>query len=388
VLREFEATSARAARLLVRDRYSVLRCTTTLAADVGKRPNGDGMGFLAPELLTAHPQSAPYREPAVINQHLSPDSIAERDRFPFWKEAVCDSVAGVDIRRRDDAPVRGELQSRSVDLGGAQRALFIDISSVAQSAWHHPRHVANEAGAWLNLVLAKEGQANSTQFGESVLLQPGDMILKDLTRPSGIQFDRPYRHFVLKFPRTRIAGRQPQGSLWPVRPVRSASPLGSVLAADLAALSNAVDAVDAASLPHLIDRTIDLIALTFVGDVRKFAGCGSTVRRALVMRAVLFIDRHLCDPALATAGIAAALGISASYLQHLFQAAGMTVNGCVRRRRLERCRDDLADPLRMGDQIAEIAARWGFRDMPWFSRAFRREFGMTAGEYRALCRQR
>jgi len=101
------------------------------------------------------------------------------------------------------------------------------------------------------------------------------------------------------------------------------------------------------------------------------------------MRAMRFIDGNLANPALSAVTVAGALGVSPGYLQHAFQDVGKTVGAHIRRRRLERCRDDLAGPLHAGEQISEIALRWGFSDMPHFSRAFKEQFGRTPREYRA-----
>jgi len=61
----------------------------------------------------------------------------------------------------------------------------------------------------------------------------------------------------------------------------------------------------------------------------------------------------------------------------------MSVGDHIRERRFERCRTELADPLHAREHITEIALRWGFNDMPHFSRAFRRRFGTAPRDYRA-----
>ncbi|MFD0392210.1 AraC family transcriptional regulator [Streptomyces nogalater] len=68
-------------------------------------------------------------------------------------------------------------------------------------------------------------------------------------------------------------------------------------------------------------------------------------------------------------------------------AAGRgTVAAVIRRRRLERCREDLADPRLDALPVAAIGARWGLGHPQGFSRAFRTMFGMAPGEYRRAAR--
>ena len=97
-----------------------------------------------------------------------------------------------------------------------------------------------------------------------------------------------------------------------------------------------------------------------------------------------FVDSHIEDAALSPAHVARALGISVGYLHRLFQSVEASVSGYIRERRLARCREDLASALHAGEHITEIALRWGFTDLPHFSRAFRLQFGLTPRDYRAM----
>ncbi|MEU1622891.1 helix-turn-helix domain-containing protein [Streptomyces sp. NPDC005722] len=89
-----------------------------------------------------------------------------------------------------------------------------------------------------------------------------------------------------------------------------------------------------------------------------------------------FIEQHLADPGLTPATVAAAHNISTRQLHRLFQAQNMAVAGWIRRRRLENCRRDLADPRYGQHTVQVVAARWGFTDKAHFSRLFRATYGM------------
>ena len=54
-----------------------------------------------------------------------------------------------------------------------------------------------------------------------------------------------------------------------------------------------------------------------------------------------------------------------------------------RRRRLERCRQDLRDPEQRYRPGAAIGTHWGFLSAAHFSRAFRDEYGIPPAEFRA-----
>lgn len=50
--------------------------------------------------------------------------------------------------------------------------------------------------------------------------------------------------------------------------------------------------------------------------------------------------------------------------------------------RLERCREDLLDPVLSDRPVAAIAMRWGFTDAAHFSRVFKAAYGVTPSELR------
>jgi AraC-like DNA-binding protein len=111
-------------------------------------------------------------------------------------------------------------------------------------------------------------------------------------------------------------------------------------------------------------------------------GGDDSVRRALLTRAVAFIEQHLGDADLDPARIAAALHISVRYLHKLFHSEGTSVAAWVRRRRLEACGHDLRDPAQAARPVSSIAAHRGLPDAAHFSRLFRATFGMSPRDYR------
>jgi AraC-like DNA-binding protein len=342
------------------------------------------------ETRDPHIAAGPAEEipPGFAAQRFSSDQLPQRDRFPFWKETICDVFANLEIAQASDHPFRAAIDWQSCDVGGGDSAVWTAINAVPLRARHEARHIARESRHYIGLYLLTQGRAHLTHASRSCAIGAGDMFLVDTTRPGAVELHDPYRQTGFKIPYERLASRLPRVPTWLGRAVSARTPLGRVLTAELAALAAEIGQVSVLVRSRLIDRAVELIALTFAQDLSQFAGCGSTVRRAHLMRARQYIDAHLADPELSVARVAAALGISTSYLHHLFKSADMAVADEIRRRRLERCRDDLASPLHAGEQIAEIALRWGFRDMPNFSRAFRRAFGLPPRDHRATAAER
>jgi AraC-like DNA-binding protein len=95
-----------------------------------------------------------------------------------------------------------------------------------------------------------------------------------------------------------------------------------------------------------------------------------------------YIDGHLSDPELRPAEIASAAEISVRHLHRLFAGSGGTLGDCIRKLRLQQCRNDLENPRLRSKTITEIAFSWGFSDSAHFSRSFRKQFGICPRKFR------
>jgi AraC-like DNA-binding protein len=66
----------------------------------------------------------------------------------------------------------------------------------------------------------------------------------------------------------------------------------------------------------------------------------------------------------------------------VFARQELSVCDWIRSERLERCRNDLADPTFADLSISAIASRWGLPSAPHFSRLFRDAYGCSPREFR------
>jgi LacI family transcriptional regulator len=105
------------------------------------------------------------------------------------------------------------------------------------------------------------------------------------------------------------------------------------------------------------------------------------VKDEVVAEGMQFIRRHACE-GITVADVAYAMAVSRSVLQRRFQRAiGRTVHDMIRKERIERAR-----VLLVSTKLPrhEIAVRAGFKHDEHFSRAFKKQVGMTMAEYREL----
>ncbi|WP_431954853.1 helix-turn-helix domain-containing protein [Actinacidiphila sp. bgisy167] len=100
----------------------------------------------------------------------------------------------------------------------------------------------------------------------------------------------------------------------------------------------------------------------------------SAFRPSLRVAARNVADSRLMDPDLSPAEVARTLSVSVRTLHRAFAGSDESLMAYVRRRRLERARQEL---VAFGGKytLSAMAARWQFADASHFSRAFKRQFG-------------
>ena len=106
-------------------------------------------------------------------------------------------------------------------------------------------------------------------------------------------------------------------------------------------------------------------------------------RAQLREMAVAYIERHLSNPALDVAQIAAHCGVSVRYLHAACAETGMRLGAYIRAERMVRAREALRDPTLKRRPLAEIALHWGYGDPAHFSRAYKAHFGIAPSGDRA-----
>jgi AraC-like DNA-binding protein len=122
----------------------------------------------------------------------------------------------------------------------------------------------------------------------------------------------------------------------------------------------------------------DLLESTLLGEAGAATAMGRTDR--LRRDAMALIDERFGDIGFASADMPVALGVSARYLQMAFAEVGSTPSRFLIGRRLD------AAALRLRHlgpcSVTDVALECGFTDLSYFSRAFRRRFGISASGYR------
>ena len=272
--------------------------------------------------------------------------------------------------------------------GGAGSTDVLEIVEIIADGAGRLRRTADAAGMRRYLlILQLEGRSDVQQSRAKVSLNADDLLLLDTRIPARITASAGSRQLVVSFRdppvSTQAAGRPPPA----IGAIRGAGELAVGLRCLVLAMRDVVANLTPQEQWGLRTALFQL-ALAALNAETAPDGDGVPRRSAAIgLPASLreSIESRLSDPGLCPARIAAAHGISTRQLHRLFKQTGTPFGAFVRRRRLERCRDDLADPRLRPLPMTEIAFRWGFSDSAHFSRCFRATFGCTAREFRAGC---
>jgi AraC-like DNA-binding protein len=102
----------------------------------------------------------------------------------------------------------------------------------------------------------------------------------------------------------------------------------------------------------------------------------------LYAQACLQLQRHMADRSYDVTRLVDELKVSRPTLYRAFARHGDTVAGCLRRARLARVCELLAQPP-FRTPTETLAYQCGFEDVRTFNRCFRKAYGLSAGAWRA-----
>jgi AraC-like DNA-binding protein len=231
-----------------------------------------------------------------------------------------------------------------------------------------------------SLQVVHKGRCRIRNAGAETFAATGDMIIADAGKSYELAFAEPVQGLVLAPPWPRFGAYAEKLEALAGRPIDVINGPGAVLSGFIRSAWDQLAEGDDEEWPQSATDIIwDLLESVLQGEtVRETAtGRADGLRR----EARALIDDRLGDPGFRSSAMAEALGVSARYLQMVFAEVGTTPSRYLLARRL----DAAAARLRGLDRpysITNVALECGFGDLSYFSRSFRRRFGVSARAYR------
>ncbi|MGW0820096.1 helix-turn-helix domain-containing protein [Streptomyces sp. NPDC002845] len=271
------------------------------------------------------------------------------------------------------APYAADIRSErfgalpACDIVGEQRA---QVGS-------HPPASALRAETLLGLLVAGDGTIE--QKGRRCTLSPGDFILYSGGRPFRLDFGSDYHWFLMRLDHSTdtLTRRTPEAM---VNQELARSPGGRILSSMLVELAHRGHHLGPLSKGEMGEHVTGIVR-TLVREYGRHGRHPQPAHGHRLERVLEHIDLHLAEE-LSPARIAAAHHISVRSLHAMFQRQGETLGDHIRRRRLDRIRQDLADPDLAHLPAYAVAARWGIHDPSYFGRIFKAEYGIAPRDFR------
>ncbi|MFK7800204.1 MAG: helix-turn-helix domain-containing protein [Anaerolineae bacterium] len=279
----------------------------------------------------------------------------------------------------------GELETRPVDLRRtfsgrlAHRSLgdliCVNLRSNRLDVIRQERFISDAREDFFKVNFNLAGTARLEQDGRQTLLNPGDWVVYDNTRPYRLSFGDDYQQLVVLVPRSHFLAKLPDIHRLTVEGQQANSGLGRTAWNYLIGNKTPNDS-----------RTADIVTDLILGSLlenKKGSPNFSLSPAAKLVLIKQFIQHHLGDSNLGVEMICAHMHISRRYLHHLFKIDEVTVGNYIWQCRLEKTRLDLTSPEANHLTTAEIGYRWGFSSSAHFSRRFKQAFGQSPTQHRS-----
>jgi AraC-like DNA-binding protein len=298
--------------------------------------------------------------------------------FNSWRDTVARSLLSFDFDFAEPDSFEGYVRNKPfADLE------FIDMSCDRHAAYRGESKIGKDERPDYLMTLQLSGEFHLTQDGRTAVLKPGQFAFYDSTRPAAVVSSNDYHSLCIKFPQRLVGTSNEALRELTATSIDANSGLAPSVWALLSTLNKTVDSVANINRYSTVTGVMNLVSSMLIGQAGAHLQPRQPEARESLLRQIHeYIDDHLGEHDLGPQEIAGAHFISVRHLHNLFQDTGITVSAWIRDRRVDRCCNDLADPLLAHLPAAAIARRRGFKGASHFGQIFKSAMGMTPADFR------
>ncbi len=257
-----------------------------------------------------------------------------------------------------------------------------EVRSTGQDIRRTPRLISEADNSYFQVAVVTNGIGRISQDDRQAVLQPGDCVLYETTRPFQWLFDSDWNVWVFSLPTESVRLSDSERRLISARRLDGTVGLTGIVSRFLLDLARHSEDLPAEQSERVLAHASDLVVTLLSDRLDNSTQVRGAVQRSLMLRIKDYIHQRLPDPTLGPAEIAAAVNISTRYLHKLFEVEHDTVSLYIKGLRLDRARRDLLDPRLAARPISTIAYACGFGDLSGFNRAFKQAYAVSPKELR------
>jgi AraC family transcriptional regulator, positive regulator of tynA and feaB len=309
-----------------------------------------------------------------MDTFISTDEVSESKRLGYWNDVVRLNCPGIEITSLIDAPFFASITT--------DQAAFIKFTEITTrpSLVTPAKLLADQSGEdYFKVIYQFDGETLICHEDRTIRLGCGDWVFLDSLQPHTLEHTLThYEHtiLILALPKRVFSARLPNPELLTGYTIHGNVGLGRITYDFVQSLRRDIAQIEPEAKLKLAEILVELLA-TNLRETLCPAIAAARNQAVMLMAAKSFIHRRLGDTTLSVSMIAESLNISKSYLHLLFQGENTTVNRYIWDLRLEKCREDLANPLHRHRKINEIALAYGFSNITHFSRLFKEHYGLS-----------
>jgi AraC-like DNA-binding protein len=308
---------------------------------------------------------------------FSTDDLPEKDRVAMWREHFGYTVLRLDIDPAEGTRFQSSIVSRHLP------GLNLVSGDLSAARLTRTREFAADGNDDLSLIVNCTGAFAVTAAGREVVLRERDAVLVRSDDVGEIDRFGPGRSLSLRIPRAILSPLVVDLDDAVMRHISRRTEALKLLTGYAGTLPDD-SALAAPLLANLVVSQLhDLVALT-LGATRDAARVAQDrgARAGRLTAAKTWIMQNSADRDLSVGTVAARFGVSARYLQTLFELDGTTFTAFLMNQRLTRAHRMLCTPRSSRAGVSTIAYDVGFGDLSYFHRCFRKFYGLTPQDVR------
>lgn len=312
---------------------------------------------------------------AALAFQFSTDAFRKRERVAAWREVFGRAVLNIDVAPSTEDDFRARA---TVFRSGTFGMIRAETSPVEQSNSHSL--ISNDD---ISFCCVLNSPWSATQSGRNTDLGLGDGVLMSNGEIGKLSFFEASSYVAFGLPKAQLAALVPDHDALLARRIPAGNHALRLLLGYLSLAQGDAFGCDAALDGAFADHVCDLLALA-LGATRDAAEVAR--RRGLPAARLEAIKDDIRKayrrPDLSIHAIAARHGVSARYVQRIFEETGATFTQYLMEQRLLAAYKALRRTGSAVLPISMIALESGFSDVSHFNRLFRQRFGCTPNEVR------